>query len=114
MEKSIKENNFSSWRELLTLPYKLLKVPPKENGKGKNSGKSLVRLIKDNCSQKNVEVNIKTPSSKQIHRETTGKENTKRNMIRIIESKLAAFDIKGAVNIISSSDLLGEFHHLSL
>lgn len=49
MEKSIKENNFSSWREPLTLPYKLLNVPPKENGKGKNSGKSLVRLIKEKC-----------------------------------------------------------------
>lgn len=106
IDKCVKQNTFSSWKELLTLPYKLLKLPPIDKKERNSNRTSLVRVIKDNCLQFSAETNFNDNNSTDQMHHTLTRNNLKqnRNLPKIIESKLADFDIKGAVNIISSNE----------
>lgn len=105
IEKCVKQNTFSSWQELLTLPFKLLKVPSDDQNKKTSNRKSIVRLIKENCLHFSSEINVENSSTNKCNPEIVhNRSKPNPNLVTIIESKLADFDIKGAVNIISSND----------
>lgn len=89
MAGCVKSNTFSNWQKLLLLPCKLLAVPLKK----KTNGKSLVRLIKDNCIALHEESSESVSPHLEQNNCKTNKINNPMNISRIVESKLAEFDI---------------------
>lgn len=91
MEKTSKENDYSSWAELLIFAYKAFRIPDANK-------KSLTKLVK--CNIKNDELLTTMRSKQQTNK---GSSFSKR-----IESKVADGDIRGAIKILSSSETLAK------
>lgn len=85
IDNCILENSFDAWSNLLLFAYTALRVPDKQKGK------SLSQLVKDNVCTR-VKPSIRY---------------TKRNQSSFskrIEAKVANFDIRGAVRLLTSTD----------
>lgn len=88
IEKCINTNDTTDWRELLLFAYKSLRLPEKE------AGTSLVQIIKQNSSSSVLPTHNRKPSNKQS------------SLSSRVEAKLADFNIRGAVKLMSSTDSL--------
>lgn len=88
IEKCLSTNDVADWRELLLFTFKALRLPEKE------AGVSLVQIIKQNSSASLLPTSNSKPSNKQS------------SLSSRVEAKLADFDIRGAVKLMSSTDSL--------
>lgn len=87
-----RSNATKDWRSLLLFAFKTLRMPDQKNNL------SLVQIIKQN-TRETVEM---LPTSEN-NRVPSNKQST---LTSRIESKLADFDIRGAVRLISSTDTM--------
>lgn len=87
LEECIKNNNFTSWKNLLTFAYSTLHV---YNNKSKSI--SLTNHIKQNCLQHQIPDHYST-------------QKYSYNNIRHIENKFYDGDVKGACRLLFSSDV---------
>lgn len=82
IDRCIKTNTFSSWQELLTIPFKLLNLSSCNN----NERKSIVRLIKDNCLNFVSEENIIENETVDIKCAPKIQSKSNPNWAKIVES----------------------------
>lgn len=90
IDKCIRTNAVTDWRNLLLFAYKSLRLPEKE------VGISLVQIIKQNSSTSVLPAQNRKPSNKQS------------SLSSRVEAKLTDFDIRGAVKLMSSTDYLAK------
>ncbi len=90
IDKCLNTNAARDWKELLLFTYKTLRLPEKKDGV------SLVQIIKQNS----------TTSTSTLPSFATKKSNKQSPLSSRVEAKLADFDIRGAVTLMSSTDTL--------
>lgn len=88
IEKCIAKNSVQDWRNLLLFTYRTLRLPEKK------VGLSLVQIIKQNSSTP-----LAPPQTQKL-------SNRQSSLSSRVEAKLADFDIRGAVKLMSSTDSL--------
>lgn len=89
IRQTIETNDVSSWEQFFTFSYRTLHV----TRDGKSSG-SLTQKIKNNCTHPTETDNQHPPSNRLPHRNTA----------QLVERKINAGDIKGAAQLLFSSD----------
>uniref|UniRef100_A0A8D8VFV8 Uncharacterized protein n=1 Tax=Cacopsylla melanoneura TaxID=428564 RepID=A0A8D8VFV8_9HEMI len=87
MKSCAHENSFDSWEKLFTFSYSCLRTPIRS----KNNKQSLTSLVKENIASQQIP--SYTPQNKKNDTTSLGKR---------VEAKLAEFDTKGAIRLLSS------------
>lgn len=87
INKCIINNDFISWENLLPFSYKAFHI----SSKHKSKKRSLASIVKENLTQMNLPTNTKS-------------KLTSADFYQRVESKVADFDVKGAVKLLCSED----------
>lgn len=94
MNECVSNNDAVSWENLLLFSYKALHAPDK------SKSNSLVSAVKANIA------NLSLPHVKNLPRRKKKVMSTEEKLIERIEAKVADFDIRGAVRLLTSNDSL--------
>lgn len=111
LNRIVQENDLETWMHLFCFSFLVLKLPKKSKH---NKNKCLTSLVKENLKlwteKKNLNLQefIQFFNTKSDQKETRLKsnKNPQKNLGKKVESKISEGDIKGAIQILTSSETL--------
>lgn len=89
IEKTVEKNDNTSWENLIFFVYKSFQIPA-------NNKRNLTKVVKSNINKNDTIPSFKKFPSKQA------------SLAKIVESKVAEGDLRGAVKLLSSSEGLAK------